>query len=251
MFGPLLILAAAVAAMAQPPRRLPPAPASRLDLTRNWQVESSAGGRRYPARVPSTIVSTLVDNGALPDPYFGMNLRAFAGVNYWIGDNFSNRPMPDGSPYGVPWWYRTTFQLPADLAGERLWLHFDSINYRANVWLNRRQIADSNQLRGMYRTFEFDVTEAAVRGANLLEVEFFAPTEDDFTITWVDWNPMPPDKDMGITGPAYLTRSGPVAVRNPQVVGTSRGSLGHERRVRPHAESRTLRERRRPGMLGD
>ncbi len=70
----------------------------------------------------------------------------------------------------------------------------------------------------MYRAFEFDVTNAAVRGENVLEVEVFAPTENDFTITWVDWNPMPPDKDMGITGPVYLTASGPVAIRNPQVV---------------------------------
>ena len=68
MFRPLLILAAAFAAMAQPPRRPSPAPTSRIDLARNWEVESSAGGRRYPARVPSTIVSTLVNNGALPDP---------------------------------------------------------------------------------------------------------------------------------------------------------------------------------------
>ncbi len=120
MFGPLLVFAAAFAAAAQSPRRLPPAPVSRIDLSRNWSVESSAGGRRYPARTPSTVISALVANDALPDPYIGMNLRSFAGVEYWIGDNFSNRPTADGSPYAVSWWYRTTFRL-----------HFDSINYSA------------------------------------------------------------------------------------------------------------------------
>jgi exo-1,4-beta-D-glucosaminidase len=31
----------------------------------------------------------------------------------------------------------------------------------------------------------------------VLAVETFAPTEKDLGINWVDWNPCPPDKDMG------------------------------------------------------
>jgi len=41
----------------------------------------------------------------------------------------------------------------------------------------------------MYSMFEFDVTGVAGPGANALAVEVFAPTESDFTITYVDWNP--------------------------------------------------------------
>src|SRR5437899_1096181 len=33
-----------------------------------------------------------------------------------------------------------------------------------------------------------------------------------------DWNPTPPDKDMGLWGDVYLSASGPLAVRYPQVV---------------------------------
>ena len=35
---------------------------------------------------------------------------------------------------------------------------------------------------------------------NVLAVETFAPTEKDLGINWVDWNPCPPDKDMGLVG---------------------------------------------------
>ena len=35
---------------------------------------------------------------------------------------------------------------------------------------------------------------------------------------WVDWNPTPADKNMGLWGPVYLTESGPIALRNPHVV---------------------------------
>src|SRR5205807_1139883 len=40
----------------------------------------------------------------------------------------------------------------------------------------------------------------------------------DLGWTFVDWNPMPPDKDMGIFRDVFLTTSGPVTVRYPQVI---------------------------------
>ena len=49
-----------------------------------------------------------------------------------------------------------------------------------------------------------------------MEVE--APTPEDLAITFVDWNPLPPDKDMGLWRPVYLTLSGPVALRYPEAV---------------------------------
>ena len=49
-------------------------------------------------------------------------------------------------------------------------------------------------------------------------VETLAPTETDLGINWVDWNPCPPDKDMGLTGAVDIVTSGPVAVRSPLVV---------------------------------
>ena len=35
---------------------------------------------------------------------------------------------------------------------------------------------------------------------------------------WVDWNPTPADKNMGLWGDVYLTDSGPLALRNPHVI---------------------------------
>jgi exo-1,4-beta-D-glucosaminidase len=54
--------------------------------------------------------------------------------------------------------------------------------------------------------------------ANALAVEVFAPTRSDLQTTWVDWNPTPPDKNMGLWQPVYLTASGDVVVRYPVVV---------------------------------
>ena len=220
---------------------------SRLDLTGGWMIQSSAAvtqtGDRisspqfdtrgwYPATVPTTVVRALVDDGQYADPYYGLNLRSIPGTTYDFGDNFAVDPMPPDSPFAVPWWYRTQFKLPGAIrgrvvwpSGRRYWLHFDSINYRANIWLNGRLLAGSDQVRGMYRTFEFDVTDFVSPGLNTLAVEVFAPTENDLSISFVDWNPLPADKDMGLVRDVYLLATGPVSLRNVQVTAALNAAL--------------------------
>ncbi|HUB33340.1 MAG TPA: beta galactosidase jelly roll domain-containing protein [Bryobacteraceae bacterium] len=207
---------------------------TRLSLDRDWRIQSSARVAEngsvlstaafqprdwYATSVPSTVIAALVANGVYPDPDFGMNLRSYPGVSYNVGQNFSNLPMPADSPFAKSWWFRTEFRLPSTAKDKAIWLNFDSINYRANIWLNGHQIASAEQAAGMYRMFEFDITEfARVSGANVLAVEVFPPTEHDLTITFVDWNPMPPDKDMGLVRDVYIAMTGPVAVRHSQVL---------------------------------
>ena len=181
--------------------------------------ESTVGTKGWiDAEVPTTVVAAQIKNGLLPDPFFGMNLRQYPGVSYPVGANFSNVKMPPDSPYATSWWYRTEFSLPAMLAGKTIWLNFRGINYRANIFLNGKQIANSKQVAGAWRTYEFDVTSAVRPGTNVLAVQVWAPTEHNLAITFVDWNPAPPDKDMGLWRDVYLTASGPVALRHPAVL---------------------------------
>ncbi len=170
------------------------------------------------ASVPSTVLAAQVKAGIFPNPYFGDNLRKIPGTSYPIGANYSNLPMPKGSPYRCGWWYRDAFTAPVRKNG-RYWLHFGGINYRANIWLNGKRIADSSQIAGTFRVYNIDVTGVLRPGkTNVLAVETFAPTPKDLGITWVDWNPMPPDKNMGLWGKVDLVTTGPVALRSPMVV---------------------------------
>ena len=87
------------------------------------------------------------------------------------------------------------------------------------MWLNGKKVADAKDVAGTFATFEFDVTKLlASSKANALAVEISAPGKNDLGITWVDWNPTPPDKNMGLWGEVYLTTSGPVALRYATVV---------------------------------
>jgi len=173
----------------------------------------------YHAAVPSTVVGSLVDDGVYRDPFFAMNLRALPGMTYPIGVNFVRLPMDPQSPFAVPWWYRTAFHIPRAMRNRRVALHFDGINYRANIWLNGHRLADSSMVAGTYRRYEFDVTDAVrSSGPNVLAALVFAPTPPDLQTTWVDWSPSPPDKNMGLWQPAYLSASGDVVIRYPAVV---------------------------------
>ncbi len=222
--------ALAVAAPAQTSAQA--APSQTLPLREGWTLQSStkvAGTGEtissasfqtvdwIKADVPTTVVAAQVKSGSLPDPFYGMNLRQYPGVSYPIGFNFSNIPMPPDSPYGVSWWYRKEFALPDTYAGKTVWLNFRGINYRANIFLNGKQIANSNEVAGAWRTYEFNVTSAVKSGENVLAVQVWAPTENSLAITFVDWNPAPPDKNMGLWREAYLATSGPVALRHPAV----------------------------------
>jgi exo-1,4-beta-D-glucosaminidase len=226
---PLIIGASAVAVFAADSF----ADDSTLVLKEGWRIQSSArvaaAGETvstlqyvpkgwYQTSVPTTVLNALIENKVYPDPFYGVNLRSIPGTAYPIGDNFSNDPMPPDSPFRVAWWYRKEFSLPPAYRGKVAWLHLDGVNFRANVWLNGNQIGDARNVAGSYRFFELEVSRVVKLDApNVLAVEVFPPQPEDLAITWVDVNPMPADKDMGLWQDVYLSSSGPVSVRHAQV----------------------------------
>ena len=207
-------------------------------LSDGWQIQSSAklaaGGEIlsmpgapvaewYPVSVPKTVLAALVDNGVYPDPYFGLNLKGIPGYqdDLWL-------IQQEDSPFRAPWWYRVEFDLPEKKTERYHTLHLDGINYEANIWLNGHLIAGRDQVIGMFRRFEFPVTEhLRYGGKNALAVEIIPPgllpeiktrtKQIEATTGWDDHNPQPPDMNMGIWQPVYLREQGPVSIRHPYV----------------------------------
>ena len=210
-----------------------PASSDKIFLHDGWALQSSclflAKGEQistagyktngwHSAAVPTTVVAALVADKTYPDPYYGKNLRDIPGTTYPIGKNFSLLAMPKDSPFRCSWWYRTEFTLPANYKGRHVWLYFGGINNHANVWLNGHLVAAGKDIAGAYRTYEFDVKSlVSSDGPNALAVETIAQTEKDLGINWVDWNPAPPDKDLGLWRGVYLQGSGAVAIRHLMV----------------------------------
>ena len=196
----------------------------------------------FPVTVPSTVLTGLVANGVYPDPYQGMNNMfipdasdAF-NLHYNLG-RYSHIPGVS-NPWKKPYWYRTTFAVPAADRGHHFELIFKGINYRASVWVNGHQIADTSQMVGMFAEYRLNVSAAILAGTtNALAVLIYpldepglpdapqlralgsfglngGPTGDIgknvtmlCSIGW-DWIPEVHDRNMGIWQPVYLRTSG-------------------------------------------
>jgi exo-1,4-beta-D-glucosaminidase len=222
-------------AFAQIPKSATPVQtgAKSLELLRGWEIQSSCEVKTtgdkvsqagfategwHKSTIPNTVVGTLVDDKTYAEPMLGTNLKSLPGMNYSSATFFANQDMPDGSPFKCSWWWRNEFELPTAFAKKNIAVHFPGINYRANVWFNGQRIADAPDVAGTYRIFEFDLTKYAKPGArNVIALEITAPAKEDLGITWVDWNPTPADKDLGIWKEVSVTAGGPVAIRNPFV----------------------------------
>ncbi len=199
-------------------RALPFMPFERtVNLSELWNIQSSEKVKGtgeeiskpgfkienwYPAVVPSTVLGTLVQNNVYPDIFFGRNLEK----------------VPT-EPFQVAWWYRKEFTVPVGPGVTVTRLEFDGINYRANVWLNGKKVADASTVYGAYRRFSIDVTaEVKTTEKNVLAVEVIPPRKGEPTIGWVDWNPAPPDNAMGLFREVRVRSTGPVSIENPFVV---------------------------------
>jgi beta-mannosidase len=72
-------------------------------------------------------------------------------------------------------WFRTTFEVPDDLRGQRLFLRFGAVDYYAEVWLNGDYLGSHE---GMFNSFEFDVTNKLdPDGINVVAVKDGAPRD--------------------------------------------------------------------------
>ncbi len=196
-------------------------------LRDGWQVQTSSGQPEgeaiskagfaasgwYSTAIPATVSGVLAQSGKFPDPFFGMNLRGWPGR----GASSSSNALP-ANPFSVAWWFRTEFNLPAEMAGRAITLDLEGVNYRAEVWLNGERIADTNQVVGAMRRFAFDITKAARPGQkNALALRILGQGPKDLGHTWVDWAPMPPDKMQGLWRDVFVTASGVLRMHDPFV----------------------------------
>lgn len=64
-------------------------------------------------------------------------------------------------------WYRRTFILPREAAGQRVLLHFGAVDYRCEAWVNGQSVGVHE---GGYVSFTFEITQALQAGENTLVV---------------------------------------------------------------------------------
>ncbi len=171
------------------------------------------------ATVPGTILTTMVNNRLVPEPWYGMN----------------NEEIPDiwdaGRDY-YTYWFFTRFSIPGLDSTRQVWLKFRGINYRAEVWFNGSLLSDS-VTDGMFLRREYNVTALLNNdGHNRLAVRVEPPLNPgkpnggqggdgtigrdvtmQFTAGW-DWIQPVRDRNTGIWDAVTIEITGDVDLRN-------------------------------------
>jgi exo-1,4-beta-D-glucosaminidase len=141
--------------------------------------------------------------------FYGHNLRAVA------------EPDSSGELFVIPWWYRTEFTFAQGAPGTRTLLRINGMIACADVWVNGHLIADHAAVAGAYPVHEFDVTQWVHAGVNTLALQVQpGDPRTSLSIGWVDWNPTPPDNNMGPWRGVDIVQTGPVELRFAHVNST-------------------------------
>jgi Exo-beta-D-glucosaminidase Ig-fold domain/Glycosyl hydrolases family 2/F5/8 type C domain/Glycosyl hydrolases family 2, sugar binding domain len=174
------------------------------------------------ATVPGTVLSSYWNAGALPDPNYGDN-------QLMISDSF----------FYADFWYRNEFATPPAAPGQHVWLNFNGINWKAEVFLNGELLG---RIDGGFMRGRFDVTKLLRKGGrnalavlvkkndtpgSMKEKTFETPDKNGgalgkdnptyhASVGW-DWIPTIRGRDCGIWSDVFLTTSGPVTIENPFV----------------------------------
>lgn len=175
------------------------------------------------AVVPGTVLTTLLQNGMVPDPFTRMN----------------NSLIPDVSVVGrdyYSYWFFASFNTKSYEPDRQIWLNFRGINYSSDIYLNGHKVNDETH-EGMFLSQRYNVTRYLIQdGRNSLAVAVRPPDPAgvpnggqggdgtiarnitmQFTTGW-DWIEPVADRNTGIWDKVTLEITGPVEIRNPHIV---------------------------------
>ncbi|MCZ4224231.1 glycoside hydrolase family 2 protein [Pedobacter rhodius] len=174
------------------------------------------------ATVPGTVLTTLLNNKKIPDPFYGMNNERIADV-YKTGNDY------------YTYWFVKDFDERA-VGNEQVWLQFRGINYKADIFLNGKKV-NPNVIEGMHLRNQFNITKMlSANGKNRLAVIVHPPDvvgnpnggqggdgtiakglTTQYTAGW-DWIQPIRDRNTGIWDKVTIEKTQSINIQNPHVI---------------------------------
>ena len=174
------------------------------------------------ATIPGTVLTTMLNNKEVPDPFYGMN----------------NEKIPDiynvGAAY-YTYWFVKDFNETASLT-EQVYIKFRGINYSCNVFLNGHQL---NKVlhKGMFLSQEYNITSYLNKnGKNRLAVIVYPPdivgnanggqggdgtiarnVAHQYVAGW-DWIQPIRDRNTGIWDKVLIEKTQQVKIKNTHII---------------------------------
>jgi hypothetical protein len=174
------------------------------------------------AKVPGTVLTTLLENRLFPAPEFGLNNNLIPDI-YEIGKEF------------YTFWFVRPFEVDQIPDDRQVWLNFRGINYKADIFVNGKRVNTTTH-EGMFLRKSFLITPYLRKdSANLLAVIVYPPDYPgnpnggqggdgqiarnvtmQFTPGW-DWIQPVRDRNTGIWDEVSITTTGVVKIQAPHV----------------------------------
>jgi mannosylglycoprotein endo-beta-mannosidase len=176
-----------------------------------------------PAVVPGTVLTTLLANKQVPDPFYGMNNERIPDI-YTVGKEY------------YTYWFVKNFKELRPAAGGQVWMHFRGINYGCDVFLNGHRL-NTQTHKGMFLSQTYNITALLQKdGNNRLAVIVYPPDVPgnanggqggDGTIArnvslqysagW-DWIQPIRDRNTGIWDKVFIKKTQQVKIINPHII---------------------------------
>ncbi|HQG77813.1 MAG TPA: glycoside hydrolase family 2 TIM barrel-domain containing protein [Bacteroidales bacterium] len=115
------------------------------------------------AVVPGTVLTTLLHNDLIPDPFFGMNNDLIPDVYDTGRDHYT-------------YWFYNEFEMPETGEDREVWLNFRGINYFADIYLNGNRV-NTTVHAGMYLREKYRITPYLSRGGKNRLAVLVAPPD--------------------------------------------------------------------------
>ena len=176
-----------------------------------------------PATVPGTVLTTLLNNKKVPDPFYGMNNEKIPDIYKTGRDHYT-------------YWFVKEFSEKAPTGNEQVWLQFRGVNYSCDIFLNGKKL-NSSRHYGMFLRQSYNITRLLnSTGPNRLAVIVYPidpvgnpnggqggdgtiarNVSHQYVAGW-DWIQPMRDRNTGIWDKVYIERTGSVNIKNPHVV---------------------------------
>ncbi len=115
-----------------------------------------------PATVPGTVLTTLLNDKLIPDPFYGMNNKKIPDI-YNVGRDY------------YTYWFVNNFTEPHPHRDEQVYLNFRGVNYSCDICLNGHKL-NARRHYGMFLRQSYNITSLlAKNGKNRLAVIVFPP----------------------------------------------------------------------------
>ncbi len=200
------------------------APVSEVKADGNALSQPNASTQNWlPATVPGTVLTSLLNNKKVPNPFYGLN-------NEHIKDIYRT-----GRDY-YTYWFVKDFEEGAPTNGHQVYLNFRGINYSAEIYLNGKKVNPKTHV-GMFLRESYNISSLLNKnGKNRLAVLVYPPDPVgnpnggqggdgriakgvglQYTAGW-DWIQPMRDRNTGIWDKVTIEKTGEINLKNPHVI---------------------------------